>query len=463
MQKFITADQDIETKDIMYALTGALPAAVESLERLNLPEFESPEAVARYLQQNVQYKEDGLDEQLIQLPTALLESGVGDCKSFSLFISAVLTSYGVSNGFRFVSYTPGDVTHVYNFYLDQNDNIIYLDACLDALNEDPGYVKKIDMQVGVIGKTPIVYKSGSKIGSRIGSNAFRRFGLSVPRNSYLALVKLNYRGHADALALARQNNPQQLAAFWSSLGGDNNKLNTAIDQGRGLAPLFGRGNAADNAYLKEKYEETQNKLALAEFVGQAIDNGYVLDPFFKVNVPGPHFGNRTLDWQLIFPGASNPPLNWPNVIIAVLQSIADFYKAQGEAILLADQGGPAVDIASLPTRPVQTTQPAVPVAPGSGPGRGPLPIGATGGEIALMIGSAATILTAIAPILRALGADNAAGAVENLTQNLPGIPPQGTGDLSQEQPESNTIFGMPPLTALLLVTGAFVLLTNKKR
>jgi hypothetical protein len=460
MQKYVTADSDIDTKDIIYALTGALPAAVESLSRLNLPEFTSPEEVAKYLQSKVKYQEDGLDFQLVQLPTALLNSGVGDCKSFSLFVAAVLTKYGVKNGFRFVAYAPGEVTHVYNFYVDQNNNIIYLDACLDSLDENPNFVKKIDMQVGVIGSTPIVYKSGSKIGSRIGYSPDYYF--AVPKAAFIGLLKLNYRGWADALAALRDNqsvNPLpwlEVTKLWiQGFSGRLNTLNIAIDQGRGKNPLLGRGNAADQAYLANQYNALQSELGLAEFVGAAIQAGYVLDPLFR----DPRNGQPTVDWKLIFPGASNPPSSWPQIITALLQSIDAFYVAQGEAILQAQQGGPAVDITTLPTRPIQTT---------SGPGRGEnlVTIGSLGGvegAVALMA-AAAPVLVAVSQLLKSLGLEDASDAIDQVAGGLPKPPP---GDNSNGNGGGNggdtTVLGIPMNTLLLLGFGAFLLLTNKKR
>jgi hypothetical protein len=465
MRKYITADQDIDTKDIMYALTGSLPAAVESLDRLNLPEFDTPEQVAEFIQKNVQYQEDGLDFQLVQLPTALLSSGKGDCKSISLFLSAVLTKYGVKNGFRFVAFAPGDVTHVYNFYVDHNNNTVFLDACVPGLAESPNYIKKIDMQVGVIGSTPIVYKSGSKIGSRMGF--VDRYYFAVPRQAFLALLKLNYRGYADVFNNIRANqatNPVpwlELTKFWiQTFAGQLENLNIAIDQGRGKIPLFGRGNAADQAYLADQYSRLQSELGLAEFVGTAVQAGYVLDPVFR----DPRNGQPTVDWQLIFPGATNPPANWPQVLTALIQSIDAFFVGQGNIILQAQEdaqqgsvpSGPPVDITNLPTRPVV-------VAPGSGAPRGPI-IGSLGGTEAVVavMAAAAPILVALPNLLRSIGLESAADAVENVAGDIPQPPPGDNSLLPGANPPA-TLFGLPMPLALLLGIGAIFLLTNKKR
>lgn len=445
MTKYITADEDIDTKDIIYALTGALPAAVDSLQNLELPVFTSPEQVAEFLQQNVEYKEDGLEEQIIQLPTALLESKIGDCKSFSLFIAAILTKYDVRNGFRFVAYSPGDVTHVYNYYIDNNENYIYLDACLNDLQENSNFTKKIDMQVGLIGNVPIVYKNNGKIGSRIGFNPSTIY-LSLPRQAYLALLKVNYRGQATALAQMRQNhadgiNPgpwlNMIRVWISDLGGQVNNLNIAIDQGKAKQPLFGRGGAATEAYLQQQWSEFQQNIDISEFIGAAIQAGYVLDPGLVSNTPGPTFGTPTIDWKLIFPGSTNPPNNWIQIINTVLSDIKQFYINKGRDIENSqNQGRP------IPTEDLFIT-----------PDRAPK-IG-SGGEAAL------AFLAAAAPVLLAIQ-----GIIGQFTGNQggqPGTPggpsvPGGSGGF----PGSG---GISPNTLLFgaLGVGALIFLTSKKR
>jgi hypothetical protein len=425
MKRITTANDNVETKDIMYTLLMALPAAVDSL--LYVPAIEQifitsdvPGNAARFLRENVIYREDGLTHQTIQLPNALFSSSFGDCKSFSLFIAAVLTKAGIKNGFRFASYQPGEFTHVYNFYVDNSNKIVYLDTCMSNLKESNKAIKVENMEVSIIGRTPIAHKATTKInnvGNHSIGNIVSTIYLMLPRAAFLALLKLNYRGYADVLYSAKNStNPTELAIYlqmtslWLSSGGDINKLNIAIDQGRGKNPLLGRGTAADELYLNQQWEQLKQELSVAEFVGTAIEQGYVLDPFFTSNTPGPTFGNPTVDWQLIFPGASNPPSNWPAILVSLFQSIQQFFVDQGNAILTAEQGGPAVDITTLPTRPL--------IVPGTGPGRERPRIG-TGVESAVaFMAAAAPILVLVSQILKQFGLDEEAGTIEDVANTL---------------------------------------------
>jgi hypothetical protein len=466
MKRLLTATGDVETKDIMYTLLMALPAAVDSL--LYVPGVEQifktsdiPVNAARFLRENVTYREDGLTHQTIQLPNALFASGFGDCKSFSLFIAAVLTKAGIKNGFRFAAYQPGEFTHVYNFYIDNSINVVYLDACIPNLQESNKAIKVENMEVSIIGRTPIAHKSTTKvdnIGNYSIGNVFFAYQFMLPRAAFLALLKLNYRGWADVLHNARNSMNAaerivylQTTSFWNSFGGDINNLNIAIAQGRGKNPLFGRGTAADELYLNEQWEQLKQQLSVAEFVGAAIEQGYVLDPFFKSNTPGPTFGNPSVDWQLIFPGASNPPANWPTIITSLFQSIQQFFVDQGNAILTAEQGGPAVDITTLPTRPITS------VVPGSGPGRNRVAIGSgIEGAVAFMA-AAAPVLVAVSQILKQFGLNEAAGTIDNVAGQLqPPMPGDG-----QQQPPT-TIYGMNPTLILGLSVFGIYLLTRKK-
>jgi len=80
----------------------------------------------------IEYKADSFENQNIQLPSSLINTRVGDCKSFALLISAFLQLQKTRNGLIFVSYKPDKVpTHVYNF-LEVNGITYFIDATLPA-------------------------------------------------------------------------------------------------------------------------------------------------------------------------------------------------------------------------------------------------------------------------------------------------------------------------------------------
>jgi hypothetical protein len=80
----------------------------------------------------IKYKADSFENQNIQLPSSLINTRSGDCKSFALLVSAFLKLQKTRNGLIFVSYKPDKVpTHVYNFF-ENNGVTYYIDNTLPA-------------------------------------------------------------------------------------------------------------------------------------------------------------------------------------------------------------------------------------------------------------------------------------------------------------------------------------------
>lgn len=80
----------------------------------------------------IKYKPDTFENQNIQLPSSLINTRLGDCKSFSLLVSAFLQLQKCRNGLIFVSYKPDRIpTHVYNF-LEYDGVTYYIDSTLPA-------------------------------------------------------------------------------------------------------------------------------------------------------------------------------------------------------------------------------------------------------------------------------------------------------------------------------------------
>ena len=65
------------------------------------------------MMQRLMYKEDPSGVQLVQYPAHLWHSAIGDCKSYTVFISSILKNIGVPHIIRFTAYSRGHVTHVY--------------------------------------------------------------------------------------------------------------------------------------------------------------------------------------------------------------------------------------------------------------------------------------------------------------------------------------------------------------
>lgn len=253
------------TRDIMNALARALPVAVAQIKKRNLPQpggdiVKNATKIAKYTRRNFKYVRDGLSFQDIKLPSALEASKTGDCKSLSLYIAAHLTALGIDNGLRFAGYGTPDLTHVYNFYLDENKKLHTLDACLESLKESPNYTKIEDMQTRIIAGVPVLSESFEMNGPRQDRRRKRReerkedrqerreaggrgkkIPMAIPRNGFLALVRLNFRGLAERQNKLLAKNPSDLKNFWLKLGGDFDKLKKAIEAGKNKRPIFGKG------------------------------------------------------------------------------------------------------------------------------------------------------------------------------------------------------------------------------
>lgn len=70
-------------------------------------------ALFNWVDRHFRYKEDPPGSQWVQTPAWLNKHRVGDCKSFTAFISTTLTNMGVDHIIRYAAYRPGELRHVY--------------------------------------------------------------------------------------------------------------------------------------------------------------------------------------------------------------------------------------------------------------------------------------------------------------------------------------------------------------
>lgn len=271
MKLFKTAVNNAKTHDIIYSLCIAAPAAINQAKQFNLPEVigltganlqNDAILTGKWIRANVKYKIDSFDNQNIQLPSALLKSNVGDCKSISLLFLAIMEAAGYNGGFRFAAYRGKNFTHVYNFF--ENKNKLYtFDACIKDLKEHKTYTNIKDMKVNYLAGTPMLIEETSinrqptarelmqddrvlsinGIGRRKlfpklpkfivkAKGAVKTVGMAPARGSFLVLLNQNYKGLATKLDQALAKNPKKVSEFWLKLGGDTDKLKKAINKGK---------------------------------------------------------------------------------------------------------------------------------------------------------------------------------------------------------------------------------------
>lgn len=89
-----------------------------------------------FVRKNIEYEEDPNGKQFVKSPSILVYDRKGDCKSIAIFIASIFHNLGLNHGFRFVGYNKNSnkVTHIYNYVLDENNNKIFVDGCIEQFN-----------------------------------------------------------------------------------------------------------------------------------------------------------------------------------------------------------------------------------------------------------------------------------------------------------------------------------------
>jgi len=286
MKLFKTAVDNAKTHDIIYSLCIAAPAAIAQAKQFNLPEIigltggdlqADAQLTGKWIRNNIKYKVDSFENQNIQLPSALLKLKIGDCKSISLLYLSIMEAAGYNGGFRFAAYRNKNFTHVYNFFV-HNNNFFTFDACIANLKEYSKYTNTKDMKVNYLAGTPMmisekriqrgrrkpkVYEvmrddramsiegigkikffkklkdTVNKIIPGGGVNPIRTIALAPARGSFLVLVSFNFRALAKRLSKFREKNPTKYAEWWTKLGGDIKALDKAVDKAKDKKPFLG--------------------------------------------------------------------------------------------------------------------------------------------------------------------------------------------------------------------------------
>jgi len=295
-----------DTKDILYSLSAAVPAAIEQAKRFNLVEAvgitetstpkEAGILTGNWIRENITYKLDPFNEQNIQLPSSLLRTKKGDCKSLSLLFLSIIEAGKEINpnlnaGFRFVSYKKGKpFTHVYNYICLSKNKFHTFDCCLKNLKELQTYKEKKDMRVNYLAGTPLMIGEDINAMSKptvkqlmtddrymgepdyIGKGGFKKLkdkikkvvkneikfvktvALAPARGPFLLLLDVNFRGLARKMNEVRIKNPKMFEEFWLKLGGKIDSLNKAVDKGAKKKPFLGErknkiSGATDAVYI----------------------------------------------------------------------------------------------------------------------------------------------------------------------------------------------------------------------
>lgn len=141
-----TMYRNASTEDIInvihHADNLAGPYTAEFAKQLNARHSGNVNAILQdvwSLLKGLRYKADD-GHQKIKSPAQLIKDGVGDCKSYSVFIASVLQNLGIPYKYRYADYDrDNDVNHVYIIAQPENGPQIVVDAVHTAYNrEAPG-------------------------------------------------------------------------------------------------------------------------------------------------------------------------------------------------------------------------------------------------------------------------------------------------------------------------------------
>lgn len=144
---------------------------VERTDRDDVAEFakQFPPTMAglrrlyNFVLQNIRYQEDPDGTQWVQTPSHLWATRTGDCKSYTVFISAVLHNMGLDRVIRYVSYGSKNYTHVYPVAILPSGRRVVMDVVYSAQNgarlfAEKRFKKKKDYKVKA---QPGLYKLGN--------------------------------------------------------------------------------------------------------------------------------------------------------------------------------------------------------------------------------------------------------------------------------------------------------------
>jgi hypothetical protein len=161
----ILVKQNANNSELQRAIEAVIPAATKQAASIanrykGKNEAETCKKIFDYLKNNINYKADGAN-QAVRLPSGLMRTAQGDCKSYSVFTSAILSNLGIPHKLVYASYDPKDPTPTHIYVMTKSGCII--DAVYGKFNAEKKatYKKYKDMNIS--------YISGMNKARRIGN------------------------------------------------------------------------------------------------------------------------------------------------------------------------------------------------------------------------------------------------------------------------------------------------------
>ncbi len=214
----------------------------------------------------------------VKSPAAILATGYGDCKHYSLFAGGVLQSLGIPFAYRFASYRDYDKQPQHVFVvINPGKNEIWLDPVVGQYDYKKPYKHATDRKMALYSisgmgataqqkaalkaakaaKKAAPTKAAKKAAKtevkaarqaagrtagqvlKKGTKAILKVAAAPVRNAFLALVALNFGGLGTKLSIAWQKAPSRITNFWEGAGGQINALKKAWEKGSTKKRIFG--------------------------------------------------------------------------------------------------------------------------------------------------------------------------------------------------------------------------------
>ena len=279
--KMITVKRGANNKQLQSAIEDALPfaakqpvtkALAKKLRGAN--DLETSRNIFNWVVTNIRYKKDG-SNQIVRLPSGIIRTREGDCKSMSLLVAALLVNNGIVPKFVYTSYKENDPqpSHI---YVETQSGII-LDPVWKKFNSektpkhkfkkimDISYLSGLDgccAGLGAAGKGKAKVQKFVKKTTSVVTKGAAKVGFAAGRNLFLFLLKNNIDGLASNL---NTGNRERQVSFWKKVGGDSKVFADAIRKGASKP-------AKKVGFLQKlKGLSTKKKLSGFGSIGETVD------------------------------------------------------------------------------------------------------------------------------------------------------------------------------------------------
>ena len=281
-REMLVADQS--TGDIIDAITKAHQLHAPEYSRISSffkapTKRETARRIYNFMDQNIKYVIEPGSRQTVKSPAAILATGHGDCKHYSLFAGGILQNLGIPFAYRFASYRAFDKSpqHVFVVVDPGTDKEIWIDPVVKEFDYHKPYTYAKDKKmalysisgIGATAQQKAALKAakaakkaaptkaakqaaqtqvkaartaaGRTAGQVLkkGSKVILKVAAAPVRNSFLLLVTLNFGGLANKLAAGWVKAPTKLQHFWEGAGGKIEALKKAWEKGSTKKRIFG--------------------------------------------------------------------------------------------------------------------------------------------------------------------------------------------------------------------------------